>query len=268
MGRAVATPVGLSVQQIQQFVQDGYVRIDEAFPAALAEEGCRILWRDTGCDPDNPATWTQPVIRLGDYPQEPFRKAVNAPALLQAFDQLVGIGRWLPRHSLGTFPIRFPAKEDPSDTGWHVDGGFPGEEAADYLSWRINISSKGRALLMLFLFSDTSEADAPTRLRAGSHLDVAQLLAPAGDKGLIVLELSAQLDVCAHRKVVLATGKAGTVYLCHPFLVHAAQQHLGTKPRFMAQPPLYPAEAFRLYRPDGDYSPVETAIRIGIGSQT
>ena len=38
----------------------------------------------------------------------------------------------------------------------------------------------------------------------------------------------------------LATGDAGTVYLCHPFLVHAAQPHRGTLPRFMAQPPLLP----------------------------
>ena len=59
----------------------------------------------------------------------------------------------------------------------------------------------------------------------------------------------------------LATGEAGTVYLCHPFLVHAAQMHRGAVPRFMAQPPLHPAEPVRLDREDGNYSPVETAIR-------
>jgi len=151
------------------------------------------------------------------------------------------------------------------DTGWHVDASFPGDKPEDYMTWRINIRSKGRALLMLFLFSDTTAADAPTRLRVGSHLDVARLLAPAGETGLTVQELSAQLDECIHQEEVLATGKAGTVYLCHPFLVHAAQEHWGTQPRFMAQPPLYPAEAFSLFRPNGNYSPVEAAIRFGIG---
>jgi hypothetical protein len=34
----------------------------------------------------------------------------------------------------------------------------------------------------------------------------------------------------------------GTVYLCHPFLVHAAQIHRGSQPRFMAQPPLLPVD--------------------------
>jgi len=70
----------------------------------------------------------------------------------------------------------------------------------------------------------------------------------------------------ADRPQALATGAAGTVYLCHPFLVHAAQKHHGTRPRFMAQPPLAPAEPFRLKRDDGDYSPVEIAIRLALGN--
>lgn len=52
------------------------------------------------------------------------------------------------------------------------------------MEWRANIHSKGRALLMLFLFSDVSDADAPTRIRVGSHLDIARTLAPAGEAGL------------------------------------------------------------------------------------
>lgn len=62
----------------------------------------------------------------------------------------------------------------------------------------------------------------------------------------------------------LASGEAGTVYLCHPFLVHAVQQHRGSRPRFLAQPPLLPAEAFLLKRTDGAYTPVEQAIRIAV----
>jgi hypothetical protein len=62
----------------------------------------------------------------------------------------------------------------------------------------------------------------------------------------------------------LATGPAGTVYLCHPFLVHAGQRHCGATPRFMAQPPLYPRVAFELERDDGNYSLVEQAIRLGL----
>jgi hypothetical protein len=117
-------------------------------------------------------------------------------------------------------------------------------------------------LLMLFLFSDVGPDDAPTRIRAGSHRDIARRLDPAGEAGLTLRELAANgFDETANRPEVLATGRAGTVYLCHPFLVHAAQPHKGTRPRFMAQPPLLPAEPFVLAREDGRYSPVETAIR-------
>jgi hypothetical protein len=66
------------------------------------------------------------------------------------------------------------------------------------------------------------------------------------------------------RQEVLATGEAGTVYLCHPFLVHAAQPHRGTRPRFLAQPPLLPAGPFSLNRASGVYSPVEQAIRAAL----
>jgi hypothetical protein len=66
------------------------------------------------------------------------------------------------------------------------------------------------------------------------------------------------------RLEAIATGEAGTVYLCHPFLLHAAQVHRGSTPRFMAQPPLHPAEPFQLDREDGAYSPVEIAIRAAL----
>jgi hypothetical protein len=252
----------------EQFVRDGFVRIDQAFPAEVAAEARAILWHATGCDPDDPSTWTHPVIRLGDFAQEPFRAAANTPRLLAAFDELAGKGRWVPRQSLGGFPIRFPHPEDPGDTGWHIDASFPPSGGAEsYFEWRVNVRSKGRALLMLFLFSDVGESDAPTRIRVGSHLPVARLLAPAGEEGMSMMEISqAAAAATAGLPEITATGPAGTVYLCHPFLVHAAQPHRGRVPRFMAQPPLYPKTPFELVREDADYSLVEQAIRIAVGA--
>ena len=102
---------------------------------------------------------------------------------------------------------------------------------------------------------------APPAGRAGSHLDIARQLAPAGEAGLSLRELAADgFAASSHRPEVLAVGEAGTVYLCHPFLVHAAQPHRGRNPRFLAQPPLLPREPISLDRSSGDYSPVEQAI--------
>ncbi len=80
----------LSADTIRAFIADGFVRIDHAFPREAGGGGARLLWRDTGCDPDDPSTWTRPVIRLGHYGQQPFRAAANTPVLHRAFDQLVG----------------------------------------------------------------------------------------------------------------------------------------------------------------------------------
>jgi hypothetical protein len=68
------------------------------------------------------------------------------------------------------------------------------------------------------------------------------------------------------RPLAHATGQAGDVYLCHPFLIHAAQPHRGTVPRFMAQPPLIPVGELDLDRPDGHHSPVERAVLRGLAA--
>src|SRR5262249_54259983 len=115
----------LTDQQREQFVRDGFVKLEKAFPEEIASEAREILWRATGCDPEDRTTWVHPVVRLGDFAHEPFQKAANTPALHNAFDELVGIGQWVPRNSLGGFVVRFPHTNDAGDTGWHIDASFP-----------------------------------------------------------------------------------------------------------------------------------------------
>lgn len=256
----------LTDEQIRRFVEDGFVRVEHAFPKSIADEARRLLWRDTGYDADDPATWAEPVVRLGMYAQKPFVDAANTAVLHAAFDQLVGPERWLPCMAMGTFPVRFPSPHEPADTGWHIDMSFDWEKP-NFMDWRANVRSRDRALLMLFLFSDVGEQDAPTRLRIGSHLRVARILEPAGESGLTARELIDRLEETSECPEALAVGEAGTVYLCHPFIAHAAQAHHGSQPRFMAQPPLLPREPLSLARADKNYSPVEQAIRHALGHE-
>ena len=87
------------------------------------------------------------------------------------------------------------------------------------------------------------------------------LLAPYGDAGTTIADLP-QLD---DLPTIEATGRAGDVYLCHPFLVHAAQTHRGTQPKFMAQPGLHPADgALDLDEPASSTAPVVRATRLGL----
>ena len=65
-------PPALSAAQIEQFIEDGFIRIDEAFPRELAQEARAIMWCDIPFGADDPRTWTQPVVRLAGYGGGPF----------------------------------------------------------------------------------------------------------------------------------------------------------------------------------------------------
>jgi len=249
----------LTEAQVQDFVRNGFVRLDGAVPAEVAARCQDELWLATGYDRADPRTWSDTLVRIGGLATEPFRQAATAPALHQAFDQLVGPGAWMPRAGLGTFPLRFPGPGPAKDAGWHLEASFAGPAG----EWRVNLRSRGRALLMLFLFSDVGVHDAPTLVRVGSHLDVPLLLRDHAGDGKEWMALCQQaVPASQHRPVELVTGRLGDVYLCHPFLVHAAQAHHGSVPRFMAQPPLEPVGDIDL---DADPpSPVAQAILAGL----
>jgi hypothetical protein len=224
---------------VDGFVRDGFVRIEQAVPADVVDACASLLWDEIEAEPDDPGTWVKPVYWVASMAQPPFAEAATAPVLLDAFDALVGPGRWQPRRALGAFPLRFPHVEEPDDAGWHIEGSYtpPGKN-----SYFTNIHSSYRALLMLFLFTDVDRDDAPTRIRAGSHMDVPQVLRSYGDPGASGTVLSPKVAAASeHRPVTFATGEAGDVFICHPFLVHAAQPHHGTRPRFIAQPCLIPS---------------------------
>jgi hypothetical protein len=83
----------LSDAEVQRFIADGFVKVESAFPRELAKEARAIFWKDLsahGRRPDEPTTWTRPVIRLGMYEHAPIVAAANTPRLHSAFDQLVG----------------------------------------------------------------------------------------------------------------------------------------------------------------------------------
>src|SRR6476646_8371283 len=77
----------LTNTQIEQFIRDGFVKIEAAFARDVAAQGRAILWRDTSCDERDPTTWTKPVIRLGVYGQAQFATAANTTVLHPGFGQ-------------------------------------------------------------------------------------------------------------------------------------------------------------------------------------
>ncbi|MFC8527469.1 phytanoyl-CoA dioxygenase [Nocardia sp. NPDC057227] len=246
---------------VERFITDGFVRVAGAFDRDLGLRCAAELWAHIGLDAADPASWTRSLIWVPGLSSPPFTAAAGTDVLVAAYDRLVGAGRWRPRLGLGTFPLRFPSSEPPEAAGWHVEASFTGADGGP----RVDLRSRGRALLMLFLFSDVGADDAPTLLRVGSHLAVPPFLRGSGPAGRDWTEVCAEVvpatDGC---RVVAATGRIGDVFLCHPFLVHTAQAHRGRVPRFLAQPPLEPVGGLDL---DGDRpAPVAEAVRRGLAA--
>ncbi len=244
----------LSADDLEHFAAEGFICVRAAIPRETAE-GCRELAAaQLDIDLADPTSWREPVVR-GLVPGEPLQEAANAPRLLDAIHQLLDPDHWAPRPNLGLFVVRFPSEIDPGDAGWHIDSSFDDGTG----TWRVNYRSRERGLLLLCLLSDVGMEDAPPRIQRGSHMQMPSLLHPYGDDG--VPGLHAPLPEPTDR-IAFATGDAGDVYVCHPFLVHAANwPHRGTTPRFMAQPPISIDDTLHL---DGDMnslSPVARTVR-------
>jgi hypothetical protein len=260
--------VVLSRTEIDAFVRDGFIRLAGGFSRELADACVDELWRLSGVDRHDRSTWTEPVVRVAGSAAEPIVAAINTDRVVGAIDDVVGVARWQRRTGYGSFPIRFPSDVDPGDTGWHIDGIFEVNDDEPPWNYGVNVRSRGRALLLLMLFSDVGTDDAPTRIRVGSHRDVAPWLMQFGERGTVFTNAVPQHALDVDRLVVDAIGEAGDVYLCHPFLVHAASwPHRGGQPRFIGQPAILHAagsDGFDYERPDP--SPCELAVRASLST--
>lgn len=237
----------LTPSELEHFRQNGFVAIRGAVPRAVAGACVDAVWTELtarGVRRDDETSWREPVVRVPCPFGAPFAEAGLMPRLTEAYDQLIGEGRWVRLRGVGgTVPVRFPSEKDPGDAGWHFDAGYE-----DQGRYRVSLGSRGRGLLALFLFTDVDDLSAPTLLRPGSHHDLPVKEIERGDW----LEAAQAADAAsAHRPVVRATGDAGDVFLCHPFLVHAASwPHRGRSPRILAQPAIALTEPYSLDDPN------------------
>ena len=156
---------------VDGFSLNGFARLDAAGSPGTAAAARSLLWQQIGLSPTARGSWRQPVVWASDLTGAgPFGALARSPRLADALDRICGPGGWVPRHALGNIPIRFPVHPPADDRGWHIDLNTPLPDG----SWAV--TGRPHTMLLLTLLSDVGPDDAPTRIRVGSHHDVAAAL--------------------------------------------------------------------------------------------
>jgi len=255
-GRPAMKPKVLTSNEIDQFMEEGYVVLHEAFPASVGARIRERLWQELGLRPDDPAGWKESIVHLTkSFEGPPFSEAFT-DRLIGAMDDTMGEGRWKTgRRSLGWWPVSFPGFEKPPwqipTEGWHIDG----------QQFHHHIHSPDQGLLSIFILSDIGPGDGGTAIDLGSHKIAARILNEAEPAGLEVGELCGRMAKHPFKKVVEIQGRVGDVALMHPFMRHTRSANTGKSVRFICNPCFSLKEPMNLKRANAeDYSPVERAI--------
>ncbi|SEO65230.1 phytanoyl-CoA dioxygenase family protein [Paenibacillus sp. OV219] len=295
----------LSKEQIEHFIEFGWVKVEEAFPRELALECQQFIWEKLsrfGVERSDRSTWQQPMYNLREAYNGGAFDRCNTERMADAIEDLTGHGRWIDRGvygkeevvaTWGWWPVNFALGADRPWTvptsGWHWDGGH----------FRHYVNSPDQGLLCLCIFSEIRPHGGGTLIIEGSHKVVAKFLEkhPEGlepQEGIDMLnaehpylsELTGltgtgeddpdrikrfmdewHVDTDGFKlRVAETSASPGDIILCHPFLYHAASQNHSGSPRFMCNQKTPLKERMNFNRESqDDYSPVEISIRQALG---
>jgi hypothetical protein len=256
------TDTVLSPEQIDSFIEHGYLRIPECFTRADAQPWLDEAWVRLGYDRDDPSTWAQqrvhmPSLRhveVADFAPKVWGAACQ---LLGGEDRIEQPYRWgngfIANLGIGADrPWEPPSSASPD---WHKDGDF----------FRHYLDSPEQGLLTIVLWSDIEERGGGTFIAPDSVAPVARLLERRRE-GVLPDEFPYDELFAQCSTFVETTGRLGDVVLMHPYMLHASSQnHRGTA-RFITNPPIALREPLRFDRDDpAEHSPVERAVLRALG---
>jgi ectoine hydroxylase-related dioxygenase (phytanoyl-CoA dioxygenase family) len=249
----------LSTTDIEHFIRHGFVVVPGAIDRAFCAERVRAGWERTGYDPLNSATWSRDRLHLSGKQSWPVAEV--APRAWEAICQLCGGAERIENPTWSdAFIINFRIAADqpwsnpgPATPGWHKDGDF----------FQHFLDSPEQALLTIVIWQDVASRGGATFIAADSVPPVARYLA-AHPEGVhpCRFPMRSLVDECHDFRE--AEGRAGDVYLLHPYLLHASSPNLSGIARFITNPPVHFREPMRFAPPA---SPVELAICRGLGAE-
>jgi hypothetical protein len=252
----------LDDRQVQQFLDTGYVVLENCFDAESAAPIVDRAWRRLGVDRDDPSTWDRPRVHLPSV--EHVDAAGFAPAAYAAACQLLGGEErvqtpWTWSDGIiANLGVGADRPFDPPSAevgGWHKDGDF----------FRHFLDSPEQGLLTIVLWTDVHSRGGGTFVATDSVGVVARFLAERPE-GVLPEELQQTPLIRQCHEFVELTGRAGDVVLMHPFVLHATSQNVLRAQRLITNPPLSLREPMDLDRDDPTASsPVERAVLRGLG---
>ncbi|PPQ66114.1 hypothetical protein CVT26_010915 [Gymnopilus dilepis] len=273
----------LNPEQVNFFLDNGYIVIKNAFTKEKAAEWTRDVWVRLGMDPNDKSTWNSERIHMPWFRRETV--ATFAPNAWAAIKDLLGgeerinedASQWGDSFivNLGTEHWEKTEPLPPQDLdNWHVDGDF----FVHYLD------SPEQALLVIPIYSDIEPMGGGTMICPEGIEHIAKYLA-AHPEGVLPTGLSFTpststyekhedhpdywshlKEIKKYKQFVEMTGEVGDVVLMHPLMLHSASKNHLRIPRIITNPPVSLKEPFNLNREDpSQYSLVERKTLKALG---
>jgi len=245
----------LSQEEIQHFIENGYLLAREVFSRELAGKINLMVWEKLIEKPDDPSSWNKPLVWLREIFKNEIVDQIHTKRYYDAIDDLCGEGRWFAHTGAGVWPILFPGFSNSwhmPEENWHIEG--------NWFHHHLNSSEQG--LVGLQLFTDIEPGGGGTGIRVGSHHYTAHILSEAEPDGLDEHELCRRvIPATKHLPSVEITGNAGDIIFIHPFTLHGSSTNLSKRVRIAANKCISLSEKLNLCRDDQEnYSPVELTI--------
>ncbi|KAG7530408.1 hypothetical protein FFLO_05071 [Filobasidium floriforme] len=255
----------LTPEQIEHFVQHGWLKIPNAIDKKYLELWMSNLWTRLGWDKDAKSTWTDEYVKMPRHREVPVEEL--SPKAWQAACELVGgedkidpiRERYHGDQMICNFGTEHWTKNDftpQQATGWHHDNDW----------YRQFLDSSGNAITVIHCFTDIPPRGGGTYLCEDGLANICQTLLDHPEGFEPPLDLYSHIPNC--KKFVTVEAKAGDVFLLHGLLPHTNSKNHLRYARVIANPHINMVEPFNLNRVDGAYTPCEKVILRALGRES
>jgi hypothetical protein len=240
---------------VSEFDRTGILKIEHAFSDADAARMRDVVWRELrrrhAIERDDPSTWNRhDATGLTSTKKSHAFAPMCGPVISETLDALFGPGSWQPPRSFGNVLVTMPTPGPwrvPHKV-WHSD--FQPTLPADRLV----------AVKVWALFDDVDPGGGGTPQLAGSHELFARYIDRTGERdykrakfGFLDSDpwlkalsrddgdparngafMGTPTEIAGHElRVVECSGRAGDVYVTHPWVFHSIATNTSTRPRLM-----------------------------------